>query len=356
MSHRVHEDVLRFIEDPTASSFERLALEVFAHQFECVAPYRRYCVGRGLSPESITDWRAIPPVPIQAFKEVDLCCGPAERVFRSSGTTEGPARRSRHPLNDLRLYRHAAAQSMRAFLFPDTERIRIVSLIQPVERQPDSSLSQMIEWAIETFGDAASAYAVQPDGLDTERMIALLQESEQSGRPCCVLTTTGALIHAFDALRARGRTFRLPHGSRLMDTGGSKGAPRPLSANGVLHASWSTFAIPGYFCVNEYGMAELSSQFYDNVIAARYAGRHGPRRKVSSHWLRTLVLEPATLAPAAKGTTGLLCHFDLANASSAMVVLTEDLGREVDGGFELLGRAPEAETRGCSLSVAEWLR
>ena len=73
---------------------------------------------------------------------------------------------------------------------------------------------------------------------------------------------------------------------RIMDTGGDKGAPRRLSRNGLLHACWSTFAVPGYFVVNEYGMAELSSQFYDNVIAERFAGRHCARCKVGPHWSR----------------------------------------------------------------------
>jgi len=117
---------------------------------------------------------------------------------------------------------------------------------------------------------------------------------------------------------------------------------------------WATFAIPGYFCVNEYGMAELSSQFYDNVIADRFAGRHRKRFLVGPHWARTLVLDPQSLTPSEPGARGLLCHFDLANAGTALAVLTEDVGRTCDGGFELLGRAAAAEARGCSLSAAEW--
>lgn len=354
MPHPVHEDVLRFIGDPSADSFERLALEVFAHQFTAVDPYRRWCVGRGASPESISDWRHIPPVPIEAFKSVDLCCAPPERVFRSTGTTQGAQRRSRHLMPDLRLYRSAAVYSLRSFLFADIERIRIVSLIEPASERPDSSLAQMVAWAIETFADQGSGYAVDERGLDRDRLIALLRESERSGHPCCVMTTTGTLIRVLDDFNRHGLAFRLPHGSRLMDTGGDKGAPRHLSRNGLLHACWSAFAIPGYFSVNEYGMAEMASQFYDNVIADRLAGRHRARFKVSSHWVRTLVLDPTSLAPLPPGTPGLLCHFDLANAGTAMAVLSEDVGRAVDGGFELLGRVPHAEVRGCSLSLAEW--
>jgi hypothetical protein len=52
----------------------------------------------------------------------------------------------------------------------------------------------------------------------------------------------------------------------------------------------------------------------------------------------------------------LLCHFDLANAGTAMAVLTEDVGRVVPDGFELIGRAAGGEERGCSLSAAAFLR
>ena len=48
----------------------------------------------------------------------------------------------------------------------------------------------------------------------------------------------------------------------------------------------------------------------------------------------------------------MLCHVDLANAGTALAVLTEDIGREVKDGFEVIGRAAGAEARGCSLALA----
>jgi hypothetical protein len=352
--HRIHEQVLRFIADEKDGSFNSLAVAVFRHQLEHNGPYRRFCEGRSQNPALVTDWQAIPAVPIQAFKIADLCCAPPARVFLSTGTTAGPDRRSRHLLPDLRLYHASAIVGLRRFLFPDTGRMQLVSLVAPVDLQPESSLAQMVAWAVEEWGTDTSGYAVDDRGLLTERCVELLRAAETSGEPACLLTTTGALIRFFDYVREHGLRFRLPHGSRLMDTGGGKGAPRPMSRNGLLQACWNIFAVPGYFCVNEYGMAELSSQFYDNVIENRVAGRHRPRFKIGPHWARTLILDPESLAPVSPGTPGLLCHFDLANAGTAMAVLTEDLGKSVDEGFELLGRVKGAEPRGCSLSVSQW--
>jgi hypothetical protein len=52
------------------------------------------------------------------------------------------------------------------------------------------------------------------------------------------------------------------------------------------------------------------------------------------------------------GETGLVRVFDLANVYSVMAVQTEDLAVRRGDGFELIGRAQFAESRGCSLMSA----
>jgi hypothetical protein len=49
------------------------------------------------------------------------------------------------------------------------------------------------------------------------------------------------------------------------------------------------------------------------------------------------------------GEMGLLQVFDLANAFSVLAIQTEDLAVRRGAGFELIGRAEQAEARGCSL-------
>ena len=60
--------------------FDALARALFAHQFERCLPYRRFCERRAATPASVGGWRAIPPVPTGAFKELALRCFPAERT------------------------------------------------------------------------------------------------------------------------------------------------------------------------------------------------------------------------------------------------------------------------------------
>ncbi|MBI4518272.1 MAG: long-chain fatty acid--CoA ligase [Deltaproteobacteria bacterium] len=351
--HAVHDAVLRFISGQEGN-FETLALAVFRHQFEGIAPYRRYCEQRGTGIAAVRSWREIPPVPVLAFKETELACAAPQRVFLTTGTSRGHQRRGRHALPDVRLYHASAVGGLRRFLWPDLERVPIVSLIAPPAAMPDSSLSQMVAWAMEEYPADGSIYAASAAGIDYTACAAALRAAERSGNPICLLATTAALIYLLDHCAVGGVSFRLPHGSRLMDTGGHKGAPRPLSRRGLLRACWNTFAIPGYFCVNEYGMAELSSQFYENVISNRWRGHFAPRYLVAPPWARVRLLDPATLDDVPAGERGLVCVYDLANAGTALAVLTEDIGRQAGDGFVIVGRATGAATRGCSLSAAEW--
>src|SRR5213083_3404801 len=74
--------------------FEPWALRVFAHQFEHNAPYRAFCVRRGVTPATVARWEDVPAVPSAAFRHADLACGAPERIFRTSGTTR-PLERGR---------------------------------------------------------------------------------------------------------------------------------------------------------------------------------------------------------------------------------------------------------------------
>jgi hypothetical protein len=106
--------------------------------------------------------------------------------------------------------------------------------------------------------------------------------------------------------------------------------------------------------VSEYGMTELTSQLYTDVLAGG-----DPELFVAPHWVRVRVLDPESpaerLEEAPPGEPGLIAVFDLANLSSAVHLLTEDLGAMEAGGLRLLGRAAGAELRGCSLAAEEML-
>jgi hypothetical protein len=334
------------------ADFEGWALRVFAHQFARNAAYRGFCERRGATPATVATWDAAPAVPAAAFRRDVLACGPAERVFVSSGTSD-PAARGRHAVPHLALYRASALATFARFVLPDGARPPAVFLVPTLAARPDSSLGQMCAWVAEAF-TAASDWLVGADGVQVDALLARLAAAEAAGEPLLLVGVTAAFARLFAACRAAGRTFRLGPGTRIVDTGGQKGLERPLSRAAFLRECWSLLGVAGYWCVNEYGMTELCSQRYDSVLDDRFHGRSlAPRRLVGPPWLRTRVLDPDTLAPVAAGEVGLLCHHDLANAGSVAVVLTDDLGRAVgDDGIEVVGRVRGAVPRGCGLLLA----
>ncbi|MBI3989811.1 MAG: long-chain fatty acid--CoA ligase [candidate division NC10 bacterium] len=355
MGHALFEEVLAFLSDPHEGSFADLAVKVFDYQFRQNEPYRRYCEKREKTPSRVAHWKEIPAVPTSAFKELDLLCGPPEKVFLTSGTTQGAEKRGRHGFPRLELYQASLLFTFKTFLLPDRAKLRMVILTPPPEIMPDSSLVHMLEVVRKELGASGSGYFVGEEGLQFERLITGLTNASETGEPLFLLGATFSFVHFFDRCLEQSLRFHLPPGSRVMDTGGSKGRSREISADELYRLCRELLGIPDTFVVNEYGMTEMGSQFYDNSLRNHVLGVHEPRYKVGPPWVRTVVLDPELLEEVPPGEIGLLRHYDLANAGSVMAIQTEDLGRRIGSGFEVVGRARGAEARGCSLALEELL-
>jgi hypothetical protein len=256
------------------------------------------------------------------------------------------------------LYRTAALAHFSACVAVDGDRRPLLALAPSPALRPESSLGQMIEWIRETHGTDDSAYFIAPRGLEIEALCERLEAASTTGHPLYLIGITAAFEDLFSHCQRAGRAFRLGYGSIVVDTGGNKRSERgrSLSRAGFLHACWKVLNVPGYHCINEYGMTELCSQFYDNALFERRAGRFAPRHKIGPPWTRTLVVDPDTLEEARPGTAGLLLHFDLANCGSVLAVQTEDIGVAVGDGFEISGRLLGAEPRGCALLLDDMTR
>jgi hypothetical protein len=355
MSSPVDIHVLDFIKNPVGKDFNALALAVFAYQFHSNVPYQRFCLARNATPETVTRWQDIPAVPTVAFKELDLTCGPPEKIFLTSGTTRGQEKRGRHLVPDLTLYHTSALSHFAECVLPDRRRLRILSLIPSPDARPNSSLTQMAAWVMAEWGESGTAYFIDPAGVHIEAFAEAIARAQHEGVPVCILAITSAMVTFFDWCEAHTRQFALPGGSRIMDTGGNKGVSRPLSRHGFLQSCWKYLKIAGYSCVNEYGMTEMASQFYDNVLYNRFRQSNEPRYKIAPPWVRTLVVDPETLQEVPYGQSGILRQFDLANCGSVMAIQTDDVGYLTGSGFEITGRAPGAEARGCALVLEEFL-
>ena len=325
--------------------FGTLALELFAHQYESGEAYRVLCDSFGRSPANIEHWSDIPAVPTGAFKQARLATFPEEqevRTFRTSGSSSA-ARGALH-LDTLELYDASLLATFGTYVCRGAERLRFGVLAPSATEAPDSSLSYMFERAARELGRGEPSFYVTQHGWDPERAIANLGKLDG---PAAVVGTAFSFVHLLDELERRGVRLALPEGSRVMETGGFKGRSRELTRV-ELHTGISTaLGVPMAAIVNQYGMSELGSQFYEATLLT---GRPTQTKRVPP-WVRTRVLDPATWQEVRAGETGVLVHYDLANTGSVLAVQTSDLGLRSDDGFEVLGRLQGAEERGCSIAA-----
>jgi hypothetical protein len=185
--------------------------------------------------------------------------------------------------------------------------------------------------------------------LNVEAFVADARKAHAEGSAVCIAGTAFAFVQLLDAIEERAiDTLPLPEGSRIMETGGFKGRTRVVQRSELYAKLQSFFGLAPHRIVAEYGMTELTSQYYDATFG-------DVRIKRGPAWLRPRVVGPDnTSLPT--GIVGALVHVDLANRSSCVAVQTEDLGVAVEeGGIILIGRERGSELRGCSLD-AETLR
>ena len=346
------DQVLDFIgrDSSTETEFDAMALALFAHQFDNNESFRRFCLKKGRSPRVVTSWREIPPVPISAFKTLTLSCvapESAERVFMTSGTTGGARGRCYHPT--LAVYDRSMIANFRERFMRGHDRIRMGVLFPTEEEMPNSSLAHYLALAAGRFGAPDSEYLLNQKGLENDLLFRALDEAAATGEPYALLGATYSFVHAFDEMERAGRRYRLPPGSRVLDTGGFKGRSRDVATGEFYGRMESLLGVAPSECINMYGMTELSTQFYDDGNDRADAPKSGP------HWIRTRIVNPLSGADVPPGEQGILVHCDLANYNSAVAIMTEDVGIACGGGFVLLGRAGDEEAQGCSVAVAEFL-
>ncbi|MBL9172790.1 MAG: hypothetical protein JNL10_04580 [Verrucomicrobiales bacterium] len=354
-------DLLRSPAAAGEDAFGRWALRLWRLQVEGSRDLARDLVGRGLDPDEIRDWRGIPPMPAVAFKEFELSSIPRKRrtrVFHSSGTTGQTPSRHHHCPESLKVYEASLWPWFRRHLLPEMEvghggeAPRVLSLTPPAIAAPQSSLAYMLDVIVRATAsdvDVGTRFfgALDPEGswqVDAGRLLDVLQAATALGIRVLLAGTAFNFVHFIDHLDGIGRRLSLPAGSRIMETGGYKGRSRVLTRPELHAALTERLGVAPEWIVGEYGMSELSSQAYDTI-----AGSGSARCLRFPPWARAVVVSPENGREVGEGGTGLVRILDLANVWSVLCLQTADLAVRRGEGFDLVGRLPGAEPRGCSL-------
>ena len=352
-----------------------MALELFGLQFEHNPAYRKICAAQQITPGTITDWRQIPAVPTAAFKEFELTCLPPQTwttVFLSSGTTEVRPSCHFHNRESLLLYEQSVltwfwSADASSALLPSREHHqcssvsrRLLSLTPDKAAAPHSSLVHMFECIGNSAQFAGSQFfgEIAADGdwaLDLPAVRDRLERAARQGEHIMVVGTAFSFVHLLDHLGEQKPVLVLPPGSRVLETGGYKGRSRSMPKSELHPLITARLGVPRGNIVCEYGMAELSSQAYDCLALTRatpgpqFGWPNVSRRLCFPPWARVQVVSAETAGEVPEGQVGLIRVFDLANVYSVLAIQTEDLAVRRGDGFELIGRANQAEPRGCSL-------
>jgi hypothetical protein len=275
-------------------------------------------------------------LPIEFFKlHADalrnLIEGPVTRTFLSSGTTRADRSQSHFSKAGLEHYRRlsvAAFQDILRRFFADPHAVPGLSLIPSVKEWPDSSLAQMVAW----IGD-----------------VHQLEYWDGTGPvPSTPVWIFGTAFH-FVNLADDGVRLRLPEGSVVIETGGTKGRSRSVTREELYALISEHLGVPRNRIISEYGMCELATQAYDYVEQP-----DGPELTLNERWFRfppsIAVSVCDRLSHAQNSGEGTLVVHDAWRLDYPFPIRTEDMALvRADGAFQLLGRVPMSPLKGCSM-------
>ena len=305
-------------------------LEVFRFQAQHTAVYARYLELLGVDPLQITSPEFIPFLPIRFFKSHTVYNGsrPPEHVFTSSATT-GMAP-SHHPVDSLERYGQGVLDTFRLF-YGNPSAYTILALLPSYMERPGSSLVYMMQVLMKKVAGKQTVLPAQQG-----RFIPAFANSGCQRKARLV---TGSCICLLDF----AETYTVTHpGLTVVETGGMKGKGVELSRE-TLHLRLKS-GFPSSPIHSEYSMAELFSQAY--ACEEDLYFRCPPSMQV---FIRDLQDPFRYLKDGIRGGINIT---DLENRHSCSFIETEDLGlRLPDGRFQVLGRIPAAELRGCNMLI-----
>ena len=316
-----------FKEISSDADFENVALQIYHHQMSNCKVYGDYVrLLHGTNPKTIAE---IPFLPIQFFKTNSIYCGEKsgkEILFLSSGTEN--SERSKHFVSDIEVYKTSFRTCYRHFFGAISDHV-ILALLPNYIEQGSSSLVFMVETLINDSKNELSGFLLnQPEELETR-----FQKAKFTGKKVIIFGVSYALLDLAE------KQIDL-NGAIIIETGGMKGRRKELSKNELHLKLMSGLNVPVIY--SEYGMTELLSQAYStqNGIFS------------CPPWMKVLfreIYDPLTLIDG--DGKGALNVIDLANINSCSFIATQDLGRNVPGGFILEGRMEQSDLRGCNLMV-----
>ncbi len=314
----------------TKEDFNKIALEVFKHQFQNNKVYRSFCDLLYIHPSGVKKVEEIPFLPIQFFKnrKVVSTVNKVEKTFISSGTTG--ATTSKHFVTDINLYKESYVKGFTHF-YGDIENYVVLALLPNYLERKGSSLVFMVDDLIKKTKNRESRFYLNNIAGLAEK----LQELEKKGQKTLLIGVSFALLDLVEH-----HQFKLKN-TIIMETGGMKGRRKELVRQELHEILQKEFGVDNIH--SEYGMTELLSQAYSK----------GNGIFETPPWMKILTRDTEDALTIQKPErTGGINVIDLANYNSCSFIATQDLGKVYKNNtFEIIGRFDNSDIRGCNLMV-----
>lgn len=310
--------------------FTACALQLFRKQFAENLVYHTYCSHLNKSPENVSELIDIPFLPIQFFKSKEVYCGePPDYFFSSSGTTGSTP--SKHYIKNLKGYENSFIKGFQQF-YGDIEDYCVLALLPSYLERQGSSLIYMVQEFIKRSKHPSSGFYLN----EYHKLKQTLEILEKNNTKTLLIGVSFALLDFVEQYPLELKN------TIVIETGGMKGRRKELIREELHQNLCDGFGVDRIH--SEYGMTELLSQAYSKELGIFQC----------PPWMKVFIRDSEDpLDYVSKGKTGGLNVIDLANTESCAFIATEDLGREVSGGFEVLGRFDHSEIRGCNLLVID---
>lgn len=279
-----------------------------------------------------------PYLAIEAFKQEDwlnyFMNKGSYQIFLSSGTTS--LNRSASPFTEagLKLYRTGVLRVFRYILETQDCSQLGYSLIPKVECLPESSLAKMLGWFAEEL--PVTYLSLQPQESGYLEALNNFFANIDSSKPCWIFATPAHLLSFIED----GKPAKLHQKTLVFITGGFKGILSKLSPEALEIELAKKLSLPQSRICAEYGMCELATPAW-----------RLPRKKNFQFPTWMNIQTERELFCFDRHKNGSLVVDDPLRIDLGKPIRTQDIISPIDAqSFKLLGRAPKAPLKGCTLN------
>ena len=229
--------------------FNKLALDIFNHQFKNNKVYRSFCDLLYRHPSDVKTIEEIPFLPIQFFKSHQVLSSTEniQTTFSSSGTTGSFT--SKHHVTHLEIYKQSFTKGFQQF-YGNIEDYVVLALLPSYLEREGSSLIYMVNDMISESGHNESGFYLNNFSELKDTLIRL----DSAEKKVLLIGVSFALLDLVETYQ-----FHLKN-TIVMETGGMKGKRKELIREELHKQLKNGFGVENIH--SEYGMTELLSQAY----------------------------------------------------------------------------------------------